>query len=280
MAKDRNLSLYWKIAIWAAIAVLTALLLWLLSPMLMPFVVAMILAYFLDPVVPKLVSWGLSRTFAAFLVAFLSFGTLLAIIGTLVPMAVSQATELVDTLPGSLEEAQEQLDELLPSEVSDPMQDAEIEPANIIDWLRDRIAGQIGIVAQGVSGVISFVLFWVVMPVVTVYLLIDFPKLVRSVDKLLPRPSAPTLRQLARDIDVTLSGYIRGQSLVCVILMGYYSVALTAVGLPFGLLVGIVTGAVSFIPYVGMFIGTSLGMSAAIWQFWDEPIWIAAVGAI
>ncbi|MFU8823762.1 AI-2E family transporter [Yoonia sp.] len=274
------MTIYWKVFAWAGLAALAGVLLWLLSPMLLPFVFAMVLAYFLDPIVRKLVSRGMPRVWAALLVAFVSFGTLIAIVGTLVPLAVSQASELIETLPGSLEEAQSQVEEVLPDELSEPVQDAEIEPEGVVDWLRDSFASQAGMLAQGVSGVISFVLFWVVMPVVTIYLLIDFPKLIRSVDNLLPRPSAPTLRKLAKDIDTTLSGYIRGQSLVCVILMGYYSVALTLVGLPFALIVGIVTGAVSFIPYIGMFIGTSLGMGAAIWQFWDEPIWIAAVGAI
>jgi predicted PurR-regulated permease PerM len=279
MQRKPKLNIYWKVLAWIGIAIAAGLLLWLLSPMMLPFVVAFVLAYFLDPVVRKLVSKGMKRSWAAILIALLAFGTLLAIIATLVPLAVSQASELYETLPGSLEEAQEQAEEVLPEEITTRLSEAEIEPQTIIDFLRDRIGGQIGMLAQGVSGLISFVLFWVVMPVVTIYLLIDFPRLIRSVDDMLPRPSAPTLRNLARDIDKTLSGYIRGQSLVCLILMGYYSIALTLVGLPFALIVGIVTGAVSFIPYVGMFIGTSLGMGAAIWQFWDEPIWIAAVGA-
>ena len=272
--------LSWIICAWIGIAVLAGLLVWLLAPMLLPFVIAFVLAYFLDPVVRKLVGIGLSRTVAALLVALLTFGTLLAAVAILVPVVASQAQALFAALPDSLEEARAQISDRLPEAVAAPLDDADVAPENLIDWMRDSLGDQVGIIAQGVSGVISFVLFWVVMPVVTVYLLIDFPKLIATADRLLPRPTAPTLRRLARDIDATLSGYIRGQSLVCVILMGYYSVALTLVGLPFAIIVGIVTGAVSFIPYVGMFIGTSLGMGAAIWQFWDDPVWIAAVGAI
>ncbi|MBQ2261600.1 MAG: AI-2E family transporter [Loktanella sp.] len=272
--------LSWMIFAWAGLAILAGLLLWLLAPMLLPFVIAFVLAYFLEPIVRKLVAKGMARGWAALLVALVTFGALLAMIATLVPIIVAQAGELFDALPDSIEEAQVWIEDFLPEAVAAPMQDAEVEPQNLIEWARENLANQVGTLAQGLSGLLSILLFWVVMPVVTVYLLIDFPKLIKTVDNLLPRPSAPTWRRLARDIDTTLSGYIRGQSLVCVILMGYYSTALTLIGLPFALIVGVVTGAVSFIPYVGMFIGTSLGMGAAIWQFWDDPIWIAAVGAI
>ncbi|MFN7002251.1 MAG: AI-2E family transporter [Roseinatronobacter sp.] len=269
--------IYWKAFAWTGLALLFGLAVWLLSPMLLPFVMALIIAYFLDPIVSRLTRWGLSRVASALLVAVLSFGTLLAAVAVLVPVVVSQGSALLDSLPQSLDEAESELAEILPETVREYLDSAEPILHRILAAVQEAGQGLAGSLAQGVSGLISVVLFWVVMPVVTVYLLIDWQRLIKAADDLLPRPSAPKLREIAADIDGTLSAYIRGQALVCVILMGYYSFALSLVGLPFAIVVGAVTGAVSFIPYIGMFIGTSLGVGIALWQFWGDPGWIVAV---
>ena len=272
--------IYWKVFAWAGLLILAGGLIWLLSPVLLPFIIAFVLAYFLDPVVGRLVDWGLKRVWAGLLVATVTFGTIIVMIGLAVPFVVSEATALLDTLPDSREDAEDAARDNLPDVVTEQFDDIEGMAQDGFERLRDNLQNAVGGLAMGVSGIISVVKFWVVMPVVTVYLLIDWPRLIAQVDRHLPRPSAPALRDLAREIDATLSGYIRGQSVVCAILMGYYATALTLVGLPFAIAVGVLTGAVSFIPYVGMFIGTGLGIGVAIWQFWGDPVWIGAVAAI
>ena len=279
-AQGHPMLIYWKVFAWIGILGVFGFLIWLLSSMLLPFVIAFVLAYFLDPVVRKLTDLGLRRVWAGILVALVTFGTLLAVLSVAVPFVVLESTALLDALPSSWEEAREQAHTILPAPVADRLDDLD-EVAEIgAEGMADALGNAMSNLVLGMSGLVSIVMFWVVMPVVTVYLLIDWPRLIHSADTLLPRPWAPTLRGIARDIDRTLSGYIRGQAIVCSILMGYYALALSLVGLPFAIAVGVVTGAVSFIPYVGMFIGTSLGMGVALWQFWGDPGWVAAVAAI
>lgn len=274
------LQIYWQVLAWIMIALTFGLLLWLLSSMLLPFVIALILAYFLDPVVTWLSKLGLARALAAMVVAVLTFGTLLGFVAMLVPLVISEGAALVDSIPDSFEALEDLAEDAIPAPLEDQIGGLGEGASRLTDTLRETFQGLSARMVEGAAGLISVVMFWIVMPVVTVYLMIDWPRLIRSVDDLLPRPHVQTLRGLAADIDAALSGYVRGQSLVCAILISYYSVALTLVGLPFGFAVGVVTGAVSFIPYVGMFIGTTLGMGVAVWQFWGDPVWIGAVAAI
>jgi predicted PurR-regulated permease PerM len=104
--------------------------------------------------------------------------------------------------------------------------------------------------------------------------------MIARVDDLLPRDHAPTIRALARDSDATLSAFIRGQALVCLILGAWYALALMAVGLNFGLVVGAIAGALTFIPYVGALVGGVLAIGLALFQFWGDWIWVVVVWAI
>lgn len=279
-AQHHPMLIYWKVLAWAGILAVVAGLVWLLSPMLLPFVIAFVLAYFLDPVVRKLVDLGLNRVWAGLLVGVLCFGALITMIGVAVPFVLSQATDLIEALPEDWGEAEASAEERLPEMVTDQFDDLDEMARTGFENFQDNIQDAMGGLALGVTGFISVIKFWIVMPVVTIYLLIDWPRLIQSVDRHLPRDHAPVFRRLAHDADKTLSGYMRGQAIVCTILMGYYATALSVVGLPFAIAVGVVTGAVSFIPYVGMFIGTTLGIGVAIWQFWGDPLWIGGVAAI
>jgi predicted PurR-regulated permease PerM len=104
--------------------------------------------------------------------------------------------------------------------------------------------------------------------------------MVEKIDHLLPRDHAPIIRRLAREIDATLASFIRGMGTVCLILGTYYAVALMAVGLQFGLVVGALAGLVTFIPYVGALMGGALALGLALFQFWGDWLSIALVAAI
>ena len=135
-------------------------------------------------------------------------------------------------------------------------------------------------VLTSVVGVLNWLLIIVVVPVVTFYLLLDWDAMVERIDDLLPREHAPTIRALMRESDDRLAAFIRGQGLVCLILGTYYAVALIAVGLNFGLVVGAVAGALTFIPYVGALVGGVLAIGLALFQFWGDWVWVVAVWAI
>lgn len=115
---------------------------------------------------------------------------------------------------------------------------------------------------------VSVVIILVISPVVAVYLLVDWDRMIAHVDDMLPRDHAPIIRRLAGEIDAVLASFIRGMGMVCLILGSYYAVALMAVGLNFGLAVGFVAGLVTFIPYLGSLIGGTLAIGLAIFQYW------------
>jgi predicted PurR-regulated permease PerM len=116
-------------------------------------------------------------------------------------------------------------------------------------------------------------------PVVMFYLLRDWPTLIDGIDRLVPSAARPTVRQLASEIDAVLSEFLRGQGLVMLALAMYYAIALKLVGLQFWLPVGLVTGLLVFVPYIGFGMGLVLGMLAALTQF-STPGPIIAVAAV
>jgi predicted PurR-regulated permease PerM len=136
-----------------------------------------------------------------------------------------------------------------------------------------------GLVNSALS-LISVIVFIVVVPVVAFYMLLDWDKMVARVDSWLPRDHAPAVRRIAHEIDAVLAGFVRGQVSVCLILGTFYSVALMLAGLQFGLVVGAIAGAITFIPYVGSLVGGTLAIGLALFQFWGDWVSIAVVAAI
>jgi predicted PurR-regulated permease PerM len=111
-----------------------------------------------------------------------------------------------------------------------------------------------------------------VTPLVAFYLLRDWPRIVARIDGWLPRAHAATIREQARAIDVVLAGFARGAAIVCAALAVFYGVALSAVGLDFALLIGLVAGGLSFVPYLGAGLGLASSLGVALYQFW--PDWV------
>jgi predicted PurR-regulated permease PerM len=130
--------------------------------------------------------------------------------------------------------------------------------------------------SQGLAlvGLISLIF---ITPVVAFYMLLDWDRMVARVDELLPREHAETIRGLAREINEVLAGFLRGQGLVCLFLGVFYAAGLSLVGLKFGLIVGIVTGVLSFIPYLGTVTGFVASVALACFQFWPDYAHIGLV---
>lgn len=127
---------------------------------------------------------------------------------------------------------------------------------------------------------VSAVIFIVVVPVVAFYMLLDWDHMVAKIDSLLPRDHAPTIRKLGNDINSVLAGFVRGQLSVCLLLGTFYSIALMLAGLQFGLIVGAIAGAITFIPYVGSLVGGALAIGLALFQFWGDWVSIAIIAGI
>ena len=171
-----------------------------------------------------------------------------------VPALIAQAQALVEAAPGYIAQAQDFLTRRFPRALPRgrglPRSLGSVETA----LQEGGIAALNAVLASSVR-VIDFVILLVVTPVVAFYLLLDWDRFVAKIDGWLPRQHAPTIRRLAREIDMVLAGFVRGQLSVCLILGAFYAVALMAIGLNFGFLVGLLAGLISFIPFVGSVVG-------------------------
>ncbi len=268
-----------QLLIWSVGFVIFILVLWLLGSTLVPFIAGAAIAYFLDPVADRLERIGLSRTLAT---AVISIGTLLIFaMGFLfaIPALVGQAATLIEDMPGYIESARGLLEQRFPGVLDDTaaFRDA---LSGAESRLNEGLMTVLNGALAGSLKVIDFILLMVVTPVVTVYLLLDWDKLVARVNAWLPRQHAGTVRRLAGEIDEVLAGFVRGQVTVCLILGAYYGAALALIGLPSGFFVGILAGVISFIPFVGAILGGILSIGIALVSFWDTPAWIVATVAI
>ncbi|MDO5646423.1 AI-2E family transporter [Paracoccus sp. (in: a-proteobacteria)] len=266
-----------KQAVWWGVAAAAFLLtLWLLGQAVLPFIIGAGIAYLLDPVADRLERLGLSRTMAVVLITFVVVLAFVAAMLLVVPLLVRQATALIETAPQMFEQArlfvETRFPDLLPDEVVASQTITDITTA-----LRDQAGNLAGKVLGSVRGVVSAVALLVIVPVVAFYLLLDWDKLIASVDQHLPREHAPTIRIIAGEIDDALSGFLRGQAVVILILGTWYAFGLMLVGLPFGFFIGIMAAVLSFIPYVGVLIGGATAIGVALFSFWGAPIWIGAV---
>ena len=121
---------------------------------------------------------------------------------------------------------------------------------------------------------------FVITPVVAFYMLLDWDRMVATVDSWVPREHVHTVRQIANDINASTAGFVRGQGTLCLILGVMYAIGLTAVGLNFGLVIGLFAGLISFIPYVGSLVGLVLSVGVALVQFWPDWIMVVAVAVV
>jgi predicted PurR-regulated permease PerM len=130
---------------------------------------------------------------------------------------------------------------------------------------------------SGGRALVSLFSLVVITPVVAFYLLYDWHTMIRVVDSWVPLRQSDTVRALAREIDAAIAGFVRGQSAVCLILGSFYAIALTLTGLNFGLLIGLLSGVITFIPYVGSMTGLILALGVAVAQFWPDYTSIGVV---
>ncbi len=264
---------------WGLGAVVFVLFLWLVGDTLLPFLVGMTIAYFLDPVADRLEAAGFSRLWATVVItAGLLFTTTMVLV-LLIPVAVDQTQALIEVAPSYAETLREGLAARFPEllEEGSALRDA---INTTTQTLRDRIPTIANQILTSGLAVFDFFVLLVIAPVVAFYMLMDWDRMIAKIDGWLPREHRPTIRRLAGQVDDVLAGFVRGQLTVCLILGTFYAIALTVVGLQFGLIIGLFAGLISFIPFVGSIVGGALSVGVALFQFWGDPIWIVVVLAI
>lgn len=249
------------------------LMLWLLRDIMLPFVAGLAIAYLLTPITDRLERLGVNRLAAALLIITIVVLALIYLILLMAPILAGQLSSFFESVPGYITKLQ--------SLLSDPSR----------PWLQKLLGAGLSadksigdLMTQGVGWLTSFLhSLWsggralvslfslvVVTPVVAFYLIYDWHRMIRAVDKWIPPQHRATVRELARQVDAAISGFVRGQTGVCLILGSFYAVALTLIGLNFGLLIGLISGLITFIPYVGSMTGLVVAFGVAVAQFWPN----------
>jgi len=273
-----------NVVFWIAALVVIAVLLWLLSPILLPFVVGMAIAYLLDPLANRLIARGLSR-FAAALIILGGFVLILVmLLLLLVPLLSRQASAFIDNAPTYAQHLQALFSDparpWLKHLVGDNMIGADKSMGDILNQVMGYLTSVLASLWTRGQALISIFSLVIITPVVAFYLICDWDRMVSEVDSLVPLPQRETVRGLGREIDKTISAYVRGQSGLCLILGSYYAVGLTLAGLNFGLLIGVTAGLISFIPYVGSLTALVISIAVALAQFlpnWSPILIVAGV---
>ncbi len=261
-----------QLAFWLATFVVVVLLLWLLSEILLPFIAGMAIAYLLDPLTNRLERIGVNRRLAALLIIGVVVLTFIVAALLIVPVLANQLYALIANIPAYVTRLQALL-----LETDLPWLRGLLGSGDSSKTISDLVSqGTVWLAAflrslwSGGRALISIFSLVVVTPVVAYYLICDWPRIVTTVEQWIPRAHREQVKALFSEIDAAIAGFVRGQTGVCLILGSFYAVALSVVGLNFGLLIGLISGLITFIPYVGSMTGLVLAVGVAIAQFWPE----------
>lgn len=270
-----------QVLFWLSAALLLVLVIGLLRGIILPFVAGIVIAYFLNPAADRLTQWGMPRgVAAAFIVAVFGCAIIAAFV-FLVPLLVTQAQQFVVALPEELARLRALIETWARERLGTHYPEFEAGLDRGSQTIADNWASLAGAIAgslwsQG-RALFDFLSLILVTPLVVFYVLTDWHPMLAKIDSWLPRDHAPTIRRLASDVNDAVSAFIRGQGTVCMVLAVYYAVALGATGLRYGLLVGLGTGLLSFVPFVGWALGFITATIIAIVQFWPDAVPILTV---
>lgn len=281
---------------WVLLVGAIALSLYLFSGVLMPFVAGIALGYLLDPLAGRLEKLGVNRLGAALIIlaGFIAF--LVVVLLIFVPVLGRQLAALAGALPQLIAKLQALAsnggDRLTESWVGELLNKAGIGVGTGSSELQTTLQDSLGEAARwsiaflkslitGGAALIGLLSLLVVTPVVAFYILVDWKRMIATLDGLVPLRHREEVRFLARDIDRALAGFLRGQSLVCLFLGLWYAIGLSLIGLNFGFLIGISAGVLSFIPYVGSLTALIVSAVVALVQGWpDWKLLVMALGVV
>jgi len=263
-----------QVLFWVSAAALLILTIAILKEILLPFVAGIAIAYFLSPLADRLVALGFNRVVASLLIVV----TLAVLVGAalvlIVPVILAQAQDLAAALPGEVTRLREVAETWARERLGPAFGGLDVQIARASDAIAANWASLVGWAATSIwdrsLAIVNFLALMLVTPLVVFYLLVDWHPMLEKVDGWLPRGHAASIRTLATDMNDAVAAFVRGQGTVCIILGAYYALALTAIGLNYGLLIGLATGLLSFVPFVGWALGFITATTVAVIQFWPE----------
>lgn len=268
-----------QVVFWLIFSVVLIFVLWIFRSILLPFVVGLTLAYLLNPLVNRLQRLRFSRGWATAVVLLVVLSIIVGLLFMVVPLGIQQSIGLAQRLPEYIVELRTLAYQWLPTinEWLGPERALQLE--NSINELLSNLpawtAALTATIASSSGAILNTLGLIVIAPVVAFYLLLDWEGMNRGLDDLLPIDHRAEIRGVIEEIDRSMAGVIRGQGSVVLILCFYYATALTLCGLNFGLAIGLITGLLSFVPFVGFLTGLMLSVGVALVQFW--PNWVMVV---
>lgn len=270
---------------WLGIALVLCAFIFELHPILSPFLVGMLIAYLGDPLVDRLERLKLSRTLSVAVVFVLFTLIVMIALVVVIPMLARQLVRLYELTPQFLDWLQQ---------TALPWVQARLGLAEgfwKFDKIKEAVSAHMGqttdivglVLARATASglaLIGWLANLVLIPVVGFYLLRDWDLMMAKIRGLLPRQREAQIVALARECHEVLGAFVRGQLMVMLALGAIYSVGLMLTGLELGLLVGVLAGLASIVPYMGFITGISAAMAAGLFQFGLDPWHLAAIGAV
>lgn len=263
-----------QVLFWLAALIALLLAVAVLRDVLLPFVMGIAIAYFLNPLVEGLTRLGLSRGVASALTV--AFGAMLAIAAliVLVPALSSELRGLAETLPADLERLRAVVEGWSREALGPAFPGLDASLTKAAQSLSDNWAALAGWAAgslwSGGRAIFNFLSLALITPLVVFYVLVDWHPMMARIDGWLPRDHRDQIRALAGEMNDSIAAFVRGQGTVCLVLGLFYAVGLTAIGLDYGMLIGLATGVLGFVPFVGWALGLIVATALAAAKFWPD----------
>jgi len=273
-----------QLLFWLGALVLAALIIASLKDVLLPFVAAIVIAYFLNPLADALERLGLPRGIAATVMVLLAGAIITLLVILLGPVIVEQVRQFAVTLPEEFSKLRETAEAWVVTWLGPNFPKIKVALDKGMDglsqnWGATATALLTSLLTGGLA-LVNFVALFLITPVVVFYLLVDWHAMLERIDSTLPRDHAPVIRKLAGDINDAVAAFIRGQGTICIILGLFYAAGLSWAGIKYGLLVGLTTGALAFVPVIGWVVGLLTAVSLAVVQFGADVVVLAKVVAV
>jgi len=274
-----------KALFWIGALVFFIVFLVVFSNILLPFVAGLVLAYFLNPVVEFLEAVGFSRLWATVMIVLVAVVALVLGLVILVPILSEQFFGFIKNVPGYFGRLQALVanhdTRWLRAYTGIDMSTLQSSLNSLISQAAELMKTLLPSLWNSGKAVMNMITLLIVAPVVTFYMLLDWDRMVATIDSWIPRSHLETVRSIFRQMNRAIAGFIRGQGTVCLMLGGYYAVLLTIAGLNFGLLIGLFIGLITFIPYIGTAVGFVLAIGLAWVQYWPHNWpWIVVIACI
>ena len=275
---DRNPRHLWQ---WLAAAALAVAAVYLLSPILTPFLLAAILAYICNPLVGRMTSRRVPRTLAVVLVLLLLTAAFVVLLLVLLPLLIRQIRAIAEQAPAHIDWLRNAVAPRL-----EQITGVQLETTMVRDWIaghmeeiRDFAVKLLPSLKTGGLAIVGFLVNLVLLPLVLFYFMRDWNAIIDGIDRMVPRRMHDRISMIAREIDDVLGQFLRGQLLVMLCMALFYTVGLWAAGLDYALSVGMIAGLVTFVPYLGVIIGLVLATLTGLLQFQDpaQLFWVWGV---